>query len=67
MSFDNENSTFKVLINHEEQYSLWPSYKSIPGGWHEVGCEGDKQTCLDYINQHWTDMRPLSLRQALTS
>ncbi|KAF7788512.1 MbtH protein [Pseudoalteromonas rubra] len=65
MSFDNENGTFKVLVNHEEQYSLWPSYKSVPGGWQDVGVEGDKETCLAYINTHWTDMRPLSLRQAM--
>ncbi|MCG7564458.1 MULTISPECIES: MbtH family protein [Pseudoalteromonas] len=65
MSFDNENGTFKVLINQEEQYSLWPSYKSVPGGWQDVGVEGDKETCLAYINAHWTDMRPLSLRQAM--
>lgn len=65
MSFDNENGIFKVLVNHEEQYSLWPSYKSIPGGWRDVGIEGDKQTCLDYVNEHWTDMRPLSLRKAM--
>ncbi|MCF2908653.1 MULTISPECIES: MbtH family protein [Pseudoalteromonas] len=65
MSFDNDNGTFKVLVNHEEQYSLWPSYKSVPGGWQDVGVEGDKETCLAYINTHWTDMRPLSLRQAM--
>ncbi|WP_125716916.1 MbtH family protein [Pseudoalteromonas rubra] len=65
MSFDNDNGTFKVLVNHEEQYSLWPSYKSVPGGWQDVGVEGDKETCLAYINTHWTDMRPLSLRQVM--
>lgn len=65
MSFDNENGIFKVLINHEEQYSLWPSYKKIPGGWEDVGIEGDKPACLDYINKHWTDMRPASLRRAM--
>jgi MbtH protein len=65
MSFDNENATFKVLVNHEQQHSLWPAYKTIPGGWRDVGIEGDKATCLDYINTHWTDMRPLSLQKAM--
>ncbi len=65
MSFDNEDGVFKVLINHEEQYSLWPAYKTVPGGWTDVGIEGNKALCLDYINQHWTDMRPLSLRKAM--
>ncbi|MDK1290494.1 MbtH family protein [Pseudoalteromonas umbrosa] len=65
MSFDNENGTFKVIINHEEQYSLWPSYKTIPGGWKDTGVNGDKAACLEYIKTHWTDMRPLSLRQAM--
>jgi MbtH protein len=65
MSLDNENGSFKVLINHEEQYSLWPAYRTIPGGWSDAGIEGNKAFCLDYINQHWTDMRPLSLRKIL--
>ncbi|KZN51070.1 MbtH family protein [Pseudoalteromonas luteoviolacea] len=65
MSFDNENGTFKVIINHEEQYSLWPSYKTIPGGWQDTGVSGDKATCLEHIKTHWTDMRPLSLRQTM--
>jgi MbtH protein len=63
MSFDREDATFLVLLNHEEQYSIWPDYKTLPGGWREAGFKGDKQACLDYIERHWTDMRPLSLRQ----
>jgi len=54
-----------VVINDEEQYSIWPAHKTLPEGWHSVGVEGDKQVCLDYIETHWTDMRPLSLRRAL--
>ncbi|OZI35097.1 MbtH family protein [Bordetella genomosp. 10] len=66
MSWDDENATFKVVINHEEQYSIWPSYKSvIPGGWRAVGVEGTKAECLAYIEANWTDMRPLSLRKAM--
>ncbi|SEO10021.1 MbtH protein [Duganella sp. CF517] len=62
--FDRENETFIVLINHEEQYSIWPHWKAVPGGWKAVdGVKGDKQTVLDYVERAWTDMRPLSLRQ----
>lgn len=67
MAFDREDALFKVLINHEEQYSLWPDYKTVPGGWRETGTRGPKQACLDYVEQVWTDMRPLSLRQAMDS
>jgi MbtH protein len=66
MSWDDENVTFKVVLNHEEQYSIWPAYKSeIPGGWREAGKEGTKAECLAYIEEHWVDMRPLSLREAM--
>ena len=61
--FDREDGIFRVLINHEEQYSLWPDWKAIPGGWSDTGILGDKKTCLDYIEKSWTDMRPLSLRR----
>jgi MbtH protein len=61
--FDRENETFIVLVNHEEQYSIWPVWKAVPGGWRAVdGVEGDKKTVLDYVDRTWTDMRPLSLR-----
>lgn len=65
MAFDQDDATFMVLVNHEEQYSLWPDYKSVPEGWRETGTRGSKQECLDYVEQTWTDMRPLSLRQAM--
>lgn len=61
--FDREDGTFRVLVNHEEQYSLWPQWKAIPGGWRDVGITGDKKTCLEYVEKVWTDMRPLSLRR----
>jgi MbtH protein len=54
---------FVVVVNHEEQYSIWPEYKAIPAGWNPVGRTGPKQACLDYINETWIDMRPLSLRR----
>lgn len=63
MSFDSEDTIFVVVINHEEQYSIWPDYKEIPAGWREVGKSGTKKECLEYIERVWTDMRPLSLRQ----
>lgn len=56
-----------VVVNHEEQYSLWPSELAIPDGWNSVGKEGSKQDCLSYIEQVWTDMRPLSLRRSLAA
>lgn len=60
---DEDATVYQVVVNHEEQYSIWPEYKDIPGGWTAVGKAGGKQECLDYIKQVWTDMRPLSLRQ----
>jgi len=63
MVFDREDVTFSVVINGEKQYSIWPTFKEIPGGWTAVGKTGTKQECLDHIEKVWTDMRPLSLRQ----
>jgi uncharacterized protein YbdZ (MbtH family) len=61
---DREDTTvYKVLVNHEEQYSIWPEYKESPLGWKEVGKSGPKQECLAYVKEVWTDMRPLSLRK----
>ncbi|WP_454694298.1 MbtH family protein [Achromobacter aegrifaciens] len=62
--FDRDDETFIVLVNHEEQYSIWPHWKAVPGGWRAVdGVMGDKKTVLDFVEKTWTDMRPLSLRQ----
>ncbi|GAA1606775.1 MbtH family NRPS accessory protein [Kribbella hippodromi] len=52
----------KVLVNDEEQYSLWPDYLTVPAGWKETGVSGSKDDCLAYVNEVWTDMRPRSLR-----
>jgi MbtH protein len=52
-----------VVVNHQEQYSIWPSYKDIPAGWRAIGDPRSKEECLAYISQIWTDMRPLSLRR----
>ncbi len=67
MSFDRTDIDFEVVINQEEQYSIWPTFKPIPNGWTSVGTKGDKQTCLEYIEKHWSDMRPLSLRKHMDS
>jgi len=63
MSLDDEDTVFYVVMNHEEQYSIWPEYKPIPNGWRAVGKSGKKKECLEHIDQVWTDMRPLSLRK----
>jgi len=63
---DKEDTTiYKVVVNHEEQYSIWPEYKDNPLGWTEVGKMGPKAECLAYIKEIWTDMRPLSLRRKM--
>ncbi len=64
MAWDEEDDStrYGVVINHEEQYSIWPTDREIPRGWKAVGKEGKRQSCLDYIEEVWTDMRPLSLR-----
>ncbi|MEM8808439.1 MAG: MbtH family NRPS accessory protein [Cyanobacteria bacterium P01_G01_bin.38] len=61
-----ENSTvYKVVLNYEEQYSIWPADRETPPGWNDAGKDGTKQDCLDYIEEVWTDMRPLSLRKKM--
>lgn len=59
--FENEDGVYHVLINEEEQYSLWPSFREVPQGWTIVHRSDTRAACLEYINQHWTDMRPKSL------
>ncbi|MEM9212755.1 MAG: MbtH family NRPS accessory protein [Cyanobacteria bacterium P01_F01_bin.150] len=60
-----DNMIYNVVVSIEEQYSVWPTYREIPYGWRAEGKTGTKQECLDYINEVWTDMRPLSLRKAM--
>jgi MbtH protein len=62
-----EDWDYKVLINHEEQYCIWPHFKAVPDGWNTVGPVADKATCLSWIEEHWTDLRPKSIRGALQS
>lgn len=63
--FDDEDRDFSVVVNDEEQYSIWPAEKTSPEGWRTVGKQGLKAECLAYIDEVWTDMRPLSLRQRM--
>ncbi len=63
--FAAEADRFAVVVNHEEQYSIWPAPKPLPAGWSEAGKIATKAECLDYIKEVWTDMRPLSLRQQM--
>ncbi len=61
---DQEDTTiYKVVVNHEEQYSIWPVERENALGWRDAGKSGPKQECLEYIKEVWTDMRPLSLRK----
>ena len=65
-SEEKEDTTiYNVVINHEEQYSIWPVDREIPAGWKAVGKQGLKPECLAYIGEVWTDMRPLSLRKQM--
>ncbi len=65
MAWDEEEDTtlYKVVVNHEEQYSIWPADRESPLGWQDIGKNGLKAECLTYIEEVWTDMRPLSLRK----
>jgi MbtH protein len=60
-----DRTTYRVVVNHEEQYSIWPEYRDNPLGWRDAGKVGSKAECLAFINEVWTDMRPLSLRQKM--
>jgi len=62
---EEDKKIYKVVINHEEQYSIWPQYRDNPRGWKDVGKSGLKAECLEYIQQVWTDMRPRSLRERM--
>ena len=60
-----DTATYRVVVNHEEQYSIWLADREIPLGWSAVGTEGPRADCLAYIREVWTDMRPLSLRKRM--
>ena len=62
---EEDTRIYTVLLNDEEQYTLWLAELPIPGGWRSTGKVGSKQECLEYVRTVWTDLRPLSLRKAL--
>jgi MbtH protein len=59
--------TWKVVINEEEQYAIFPDQLPTPGGWREAGFDGTEDECTAYVDEHWTDMRPRSLREVMDS
>ena len=63
--FDDDGTRYHVVVNHEEQYSVWPVHREIPAGWAPDGTTGMLKECTDHIDRVWTDMRPLSLRRQL--
>ncbi|MBO3675084.1 MbtH family protein [Streptomyces sp. NEAU-YJ-81] len=63
--FENPDGRYFVLVNEEGQHSLWPAFAEVPAGWTVAHGEDDRQACLDYVNEHWTDMRPKSLITAM--
>ena len=65
MEDDEDLTIYDVVVNDEEQYSIWPVGRAIPLGWKAVGKQGKKAECLEYIKEVWTDMRPLSLRKKM--
>lgn len=60
-----DTTTYQVVVNHEEQYSIWPADRELPLGWTAAGKQGPKAECLAHIEEVWTDMRPLSLRKKM--
>ncbi|WP_409462536.1 MbtH family protein [Amycolatopsis sp. GA6-003] len=62
---DDDDRIYVVVLNDEEQYSIWPQGREIPAGWHAADVSGPKAECLEYIKEVWTDMRPKSLRDRM--
>lgn len=60
-----DTTVYKVVVNHEEQFSIWPLERENPSGWRDEGKSGTKAECLAHIKEVWTDMRPLSLRKKM--
>ena len=63
MSEVQDGTAYRVVVNHEEQYSIWPVNRDLPAGWKDTGKSGSQAECLEHIQAVWTDMRPLSLRR----
>ena len=60
-----DTTVYKVVVNHEEQYSIWPAHRENPPGWRDAGKSGTRAECLAHIDEVWTDMRPLSVRREM--
>jgi MbtH protein len=56
---------YRVVVNHEEQYSIWPARRPVPAGWSDTGRQGSRDECLAYVEEVWTDMRPKSVRERM--
>ncbi|WP_165990190.1 MbtH family protein [Streptomyces sp. YIM 98790] len=65
--FDDADGRFYVLVNDEDQHSLWPSFAEVPAGWRIAFGEEGRQECLEYVERNWTDLRPKSLREAMAA
>ncbi len=65
--FDDDNGTFYVVVNDEDQHSLWPAFATVPAGWRAVFGEDSRVNCLAYVEEHWTDLRPRTLREAMAA
>lgn len=63
--FDDDNGRFHVVVNDEGQHSLWPTFADVPAGWRTVFGEASRTECLEFVEQNWTDLRPLSLQRAM--
>ena len=64
--FEDEDGTYLVLVNAEEQHSLWPAFAEVPAGWRAVFGEDTRSACVAYVEEHWTDLRPKSLRESMS-
>ncbi|CCH20562.1 MbtH family protein [Micromonospora lupini] len=65
MTNETDELSYSVVVNHEEQYSIWPAERPVPAGWRAEGTTGSREECLDHVERVWVDMRPASLRRHL--
>ncbi|CAL9658810.1 MULTISPECIES: MbtH family protein [unclassified Streptomyces] len=63
--FEDPDGVYLVLVNDENQHSLWPDFADVPAGWRAVHGPASRQSCLEYVETHWTDLRPRSLAEAM--
>ncbi|MDQ7807550.1 MbtH family protein [Amycolatopsis sp. A133] len=65
--FEDEEGVYLVLVNDQNQHSLWPAFSPVPAGWKAVHGEDTRANCLEYVSTHWTDMRPAGLVEAMAA